>query len=125
MGIYSVIVGGLRSWLYSPPVPSSTHCSLHPFPILDAWQSTPPPFTNTHSLRTLQSKKAPGVDARGGWATGVLWNAENVETIGGGEIWTFQSPEVTKGFHPGSVGRGGRQPADSGGRLSIRKTTAS
>lgn len=44
----------------------------------------------------------------------------------GGEIWTFQSPEVTKGFHPGSVGRGGRQTAaDSGSSLSIRKKTAS
>lgn len=30
----------------------------------------------------------------------------------------FQSPEVTKGFHPGSVGRGGRRwAADSDGRL--------
>lgn len=44
----------------------------------------------------------------------------------GGEIWTFQSLKVTKAFHPGSVGRGGRQPAaDSGSSLSIRKKTAS
>lgn len=36
----------------------------------------------------------------------------------GSESWGFQSPEVTKGFHPGSVGRGGRRWAvDSDGRL--------
>lgn len=34
------------------------------------------------------------------------------------ESWGFQSPEVTKGFHPGSVGRVGRSWAvDSDGRL--------
>lgn len=63
----------------------------------------------------------------GGKPTGILWsrNAENVETIEG-EIWTFQSPEVTKRSHPGSVGRGERQPsADSGGRPSRRKKTVS
>lgn len=36
----------------------------------------------------------------------------------GSESWGFQSPEVTKGFHPGSVGRGGRRwAADSDGIL--------
>lgn len=36
----------------------------------------------------------------------------------GSESWGFESPEVTKGVHPGSVGRGGRRwAADSDGRL--------
>lgn len=36
----------------------------------------------------------------------------------GSESCGFQSPEVTKGFHPGSVGRGWRRwAADSDGRL--------
>lgn len=38
------------------------------------------------------------------------------------ESWGFQSPEVTKGFHPGSVGRGGRRlAAYSDVRLSEKK----
>lgn len=40
----------------------------------------------------------------------------------GSESWGFQSPEVTKGFHPGSVGRGGRRwVADSDGRLGVEE----
>lgn len=40
----------------------------------------------------------------------------------GSESWGFQSPEVTKGFHPGSVGRGGRRwAADSDGRLGVER----
>lgn len=36
----------------------------------------------------------------------------------GSESWGSQRPEVTKGFHPGSVGRGGRRrAADSDGGL--------
>lgn len=36
----------------------------------------------------------------------------------GNEIWRFPRPEVTKGVHPGSVGRGGRRwAADSDGVL--------
>lgn len=35
---------------------------------------------------------------------------------GGGEIWAFRTPEVRKGFYPGSVGRGERH--NSGGMIA-------
>lgn len=41
-----------------------------------------------------------------------MWKQLGSESLG------FVSPEVTKGFHPGSAGRGGRHwAADSDGRL--------
>lgn len=98
--VVHVIAGGLSQGstlhLYLHP-PTAHFCFAH---LRCMAVDPPPPHKYTHSLRTLQRKKAPGMDA-GGKPTGVLWsrNAENVETIEG-EIWTFQSPEVTKGFSP-------------------------
>lgn len=40
----------------------------------------------------------------------------------GSESWGFESPEVTKGFHPGSVGRGGRRRSSDSDASALRGT---
>lgn len=126
MCVYSFTVGGLTglaeslfaSWLL--PTCAFTH------PLLTVAHA---PFAHLGPMH-VQPPSSPGVQRRGrvkealsreaGKPAGPLSGAgmQKMWKQLGSESWGFQSPEVTKGFHPGSVGRGGRRWAtDSDGIL--------
>lgn len=103
---------------FYPPAPSSTHCSLCPCTLCPPRTHASLAPSSLGVQRGGRVKEALGMEA--GKAAGPLSGAgmQKMWKQLGSESWGFQSPEVTKGFHPGSVGRGGRWwAADSDGRL--------
>lgn len=130
MCIYSLTVGGLTALAQfqfvclsiapppHTPVPSSTHRSQCPCSLCPPWTHGSLPMSSLGVQGGGRVKEAPGMEA--GKPAGPLSGAgmQKMWKQLGSERWGFQSPEVTMGFHPGSVGRGGRRwAADSDGRL--------
>lgn len=103
---------------FSPPVPLPNHrlpLPLHFLPTLHPFRpgSELPGCTERGRVKEAPSREA-------GTSAGPLSGAgmQKMWKQLGSESWCFQSPEVTKGFHPGSEGRGGRRwAADGNGRL--------